>query len=75
MHIDSVLESLGESGYYPYVPYLFMCFTVVCRAWHILAMTFLGLTPPFQCSYNESLATDLRHINNKTDLKGIVGKT
>ena len=67
MHIDSVLESLGESGYYPYVPYLLMCFTVVCRAWHILAMTFLGMEPDFQCAFNETLASGFR-MASKDDL-------
>ena len=75
MHIDSVLESLGESGYYPYVPYVFMCFTVVCRAWHILAMSFLGLTPPYECTFDETVATDLRHVTHKSQLQGIQGKT
>lgn len=73
MHIDAVLESLGESGYYPYIPYLFMCFTVVCRAWHILAMTFLGLKPPFHCAYNESLYSDLQPLSDKKQITEIEG--
>ena len=78
MHIDSVLESLGEKGYYPYVPYVLMCFTVVCRAWHILAVTFLGLTPEFRCAYNESLVPGsefLQPLADKEVLKSIDGKT
>lgn len=75
MHIDAVLESLGESGYYPYVPYVFMCFTVVCRAWHILAMTFLGMTPKFHCAYNESLVSDHRPLTDESEITKIDGTT
>jgi MFS family permease len=54
MHLDEVLVSLGEKGYYPYGVYIFLTYTVIARAWHILAMSFLGYTPPFHCALNET---------------------
>jgi len=54
MHLDEALDLLGVKGFYPYGSYFLIAFVSLARSWHILAMTFLGWTPDFDCKLNNT---------------------
>ncbi|PVD28437.1 hypothetical protein C0Q70_11024 [Pomacea canaliculata] len=57
MHLDDVLQVLGEFGRYQRVHLLLLCGFAILSAWHALNMVFVGAVPRFHCSISDVNAT------------------